>query len=392
MRAGVGHSSAGNARTAAAEATAAALAQAGLSRARGAFVFASSGYSSAYPLILRTVAAEAGTAEVVGCSALGVIAGEHELESKAALAVMVVGGEGIEAHRLFVPSLRSLPDSGGVEVATWARPLLGAQNLLCLLVDSYNANPQTLVTALERDLPGVAVVGGGATEDGRTGETSQFCGDTVSSNALAAMLLSGDFEVDVGVSLACTPLGPTHTVTAVRNNIIVELDGRPAFELFAQAAGALVQDPRRAVAFVFLATPFDRDVERLSPGNYLVRNILGFSAESGVVAVACHPLVGDRVGFALRDATGARNDLKATLEAMRSRLKGTPAFGLYFDCVSRGSGLYGIAGHDSAYIRRYFGDFPVAGFFTGFEIGVVRGAAEVLQYTGVLALVSRSGT
>jgi len=52
IRAGAGFSTALNPRTAAAEATAAALAQAGLSRANGALCFATPAYGAAYPMIL----------------------------------------------------------------------------------------------------------------------------------------------------------------------------------------------------------------------------------------------------------------------------------------------------------------------------------------------------
>ncbi len=92
IRAGVGYSTARNPRSAAAEATAAALAQAGLSSAIGALCFATPAYGAAYPMILRTVAAEAHTREVAGCSSTGVIAGETEIESGHALAVLVFGG------------------------------------------------------------------------------------------------------------------------------------------------------------------------------------------------------------------------------------------------------------------------------------------------------------
>ena len=81
---------------------------------------------------------------------------------------------------------------------------------------------------------------------------------------------------------------------------------------------------------------------------------------------------------------------KAMLQEMRSGQESDrrAAFGLYFDCVSRGSGLYQIAGHDSAYIRQFMGPVPVAGFFTGFEIGPLGPATGLLQYSGVLALIS----
>src|SRR5215471_13794143 len=97
IRAGVGFSNALNPRTAASEATAAAMQEAGVAQAQAALCFASTAYGAAYPMILR---------EVAGCSSLGVIAREQEIESGNALVVIVLGGEEINASRFFVPTLR----------------------------------------------------------------------------------------------------------------------------------------------------------------------------------------------------------------------------------------------------------------------------------------------
>ncbi|HEX4210859.1 MAG TPA: FIST C-terminal domain-containing protein, partial [Candidatus Binataceae bacterium] len=120
---------------------------------------------------------------------------------------------------------------------------------------------------------------------------------------------------------------------------------------------------------------------------FYVRNITGASAEHGVIAVAHRPRQGDLIGLVLRDAERSRQELKTTLATMQASVKRPPAFGLYFDCVSRGAGLYQIPDHDSAYIGQQFGGLPIAGFFTGFEIGPLGGAASVLQYSGVLATI-----
>jgi small ligand-binding sensory domain FIST len=202
------------------------------------------------------------------------------------------------------------------------------------------------------------------------------------------MLLSGDFEVSTGAALACVPLGRTHQVTAVRENIILELDGRSAYEVFSEAAGPLASDLRRALAFVFLGVPLDNGGERLQRGNFYVRNIVGASPEHGAIAVAHRPQEGETVGFVQRDGERSRNELKATLESLRFSAENPPGFGVYFDCVSRGSGLYKIPDHDAAYIGQYFGQLPVAGFFTGFEIGPLGNGTGLLQYSGVLALIA----
>ena len=127
-------------------------------------------------------------------------------------------------------------------------------------------------------------------------------------------------NLNLGASLACTPLGKTYRVTAVRDNILAELDGRRAFDVFAEAAGPLADDLKRAVAFVFLGIPLDPEAEQMERGRYLVRNIVGASTEHGVLAVAHRPKIGDRVGFALRNGERAREDLKATLEEMQRRV------------------------------------------------------------------------
>ncbi len=392
IRAGVGFSTARNPRSAAAEATAAALAQAGLSRATGALCFATTAYGAAYPMILRTVASEAHTREVAGCSSMGVIAGETEIESGHALAVLVFGGDEdeIRATRFFVPTLRGRAAGVAADVASAVRPQLGKTNLLILFADTYNFEAEATLDALAAELPGVAIAGGGASEDGSIGETFVFCGDTISSNAVAGMLLSGDFELTMANSIACGLIGTAHRVTAARDNILIELDGRPAYEVFAEAAGPLAADLRRALAYVFIAIPVYENAQTIERGQFVVRNIVGASEEHGVIAVAFQPKVGDAVGFVLRDAERSRADLKATLDELSDRLdnKTPPAFGLYFDCVSRGAGLYNIPGHDSAYIRRALGPVPIAGFFTGFEIGRLAEQTSLLQYSGVLALIS----
>jgi len=388
IRAGTGYSTATNPRNAAIEATTIALKQAGLRTADCAMVFASAAYGGAYPLIVRSVAEAAGTREIAGCGSIGVIAGGREFESGPSIAVLVIGGNTIAATRLFVPQLRGRAREVAEVIATTVRPHLGANNLLCLFPDTYNLDPEPLLATLALELPNVTVVGGGATEDGSVGETFQFCGDVVSSNAVAGMLLAGDFTINLGTANACAPLGPTHRVTAVRDNIILELDGRRAWDVFAEAAGPLAGDLPRALSFVFVGIPLAAGAERIERGNFYVRNITGASSEHGVIAVAHRPKIGDMIGFVLRDGERSRSELKATLAAIEDRLPHPPAFGLYFDCVSRGSGLYGVPDHDSAYIGQALGQIPIAGFFTGFEIGPMGDRTGLLQYCGVLALIS----
>lgn len=391
IRAGAGFSSAANPRVAALEATAAAMRQAGLRVASAAFCFAGARYAGAYPLMLHTVAETAATPNVVGCGTLGAIANGREFESGPSIAVLVFDSDASTASRFFVPQLRNRAAEAAEELAAAVRPRLGANNLLVIFADTYNLEPQPFLDTLTRQLPSVAITGGGASEDASTGETSQFCGDVVSTNSLSAMLLAGDFDFQLDSALACAPIGRVHRVTAVRDNVILQLDKRPAFEVFREAAGPLADDLRRAAAFIMLGVPLaDNDAdnaEKLTRGAFFVRNLVGISPEHGAIAVAHRPRLNDRIGFVLRNGERSRVELKAMLERLERGAQ-KPGFGLYFNCVSRGTGLYNLPDHDSAYIARQFPAVPIAGFFTGFEFGPLGGNPGLLQYSGVLALIS----
>jgi small ligand-binding sensory domain FIST len=92
---------------------------------------------------------------------------------------------------------------------------------------------------------------------------------------------------------------------------------------------------------------------------------------------------GHSVSFTLRDGMGARRTLQNALD----RLGGAPpAFGVYFDCASRGTTLYGVDGLDLNLIEKSLGAFPLLSLRTSFELGPSGDALGVHLFTGVLAL------
>ena len=68
---------------------------------------------------------------------------------------------------------------------------------------------------------------------------------------MSGALLSGNFAYSVGISQSCQPIGPVHTVTRAHRNLILELDDRPAYEVFTELLPPpLREDLRRAAGVV----------------------------------------------------------------------------------------------------------------------------------------------
>ena len=381
LRAGAGLSTERDSARAAAEAAGSALRAAHLQRADLLLVFATTPHGPGFTRITRTAGELCGTTQVVGCSAAGVLAGEEEVEGGPGVAVLALGGD-FTARRFFVPLMRGRADHVADSILDAVGELSGRDGTLFLFGDGYNLEPEPLFRSLQRRLPGVAVVGGGASEDGSVGQVSVFCGDTSSSGAVAGVFLEGAVRATVGVTHALRRASSLHRVTAAQGNWILALDDRPAYEVFAAAVpSSLLQDPRRALAVVLAGLMVDED-------EFVARHILALDAERGALAVAAPVADGQRVFFGVRDPLGAREDLQRVLADQAAAWRApAAAAALYGTCVGRGRGFYGVSGLESAYLRQHLGALPVAGFFSGAEYAPGADGTQLHQYTGVLTML-----
>lgn len=185
----------------------------------------------------------------------------------------------------------------------------------------------------------------------------------------------------VGVAQGCRPVGTELTVTRAWGNVIAELDGRPAFQAFAEIGRPLLDDLRRAAQTIFVAL-YDEGGR-----DFVVRGLVGFEPDEGMLALSEPVPVGARLRFAVRESYGCRENLRRAIAGLAERLAGrTPRFGLYFNCAGRGRSLLGVADHDVAVIHSSLGDFPLVGFFGGGELGPCGGRTRLHLFTGVLAL------
>jgi small ligand-binding sensory domain FIST len=213
-----------------------------------------------------------------------------------------------------------------------------------------------------------------------------WCGSEIDGGALAGLVLRGARALRIGVTQACRPVTPLLTVTRAQGLWILELDGRPALDVYREAARQpLADDLRRAASFVLVALPRDPGAP-LAPGGYLVRNVAGFAPDANAFAIPEPIEKGAQIALVHREPETAREDLKAMLDGLASP---PPGLALYFDCCARGAGFFGVPGLESAYLERALGDAPVAGMFGSCELGPIGGRAELLTYTGVLALLDR---
>jgi small ligand-binding sensory domain FIST len=392
IRAGAGQSSSPSTEQAAAQAAGAAMDQAGVSRADAAMVFFTAEHAANSQHLLSTLRRVTRSEKIVGSSGAGILTGAGEIEGAPGVAVLVFASDEIQSQPFLFQPLRERDEQVGAQIAQTVGAVADSGSLLILLPDTYNGQPHQLLDSMEQRLGFLPVVGAGSSEGGIAQATYQVCGETLTSNSVAGLELSGSFGAAIDITQGCQPITAPMVITKAERNLILEIDHRPAVEAFLRVLkGPLADDLRRALMFVFVGLPATANQNHIVPGEYLVRNIVGLDPSKGILGVAEQVREGQQMIFAMRDGQRAREDLNQMLQRQAQKLNGKkPAFGLYFNCCARGNSLYGMPGIDTAYIRQALGDFPLLGLFGGYELAPLGRANHLFAYTGVLALITES--
>ena len=369
------------------------MAKAGLTRADGGVVFFTADHVDQKQELVESLARAIGTDCVAGSSAAGVLSADGEIEGAHGIAVLAFATDQFSSRPFIFEPLRGNEENLGSSFGGFLAKAQEEHSLMLLFPDTYNGNAQNLLQAIESRAGFHPIAGAGSSENGSAGATYQLCGDKVATNALAGMYLSGEFQTHIDITQGCQPITEPMVITKAENNLIYEIDNRPALEVFAKLLkGPLAEDLRRALMVLFVGLPADRSENSVAAGKYLVRNIIGLDPQKGIIGVADQVSEGQSMIFTLRDGQRARDDLQQMLKRQAGKLNGKkPAFGFYFNCCARGSSLYGIPGIDSAYIKQTLGDFPLIGMFGGYELAPLGGANHLFAYTGVLALITEQG-
>jgi len=196
---------------------------------------------------------------------------------------------------------------------------------------------------------------------------------------ISAVMLDSSIQVHSMVAQGCMPIGSTHRITQATDHYIFTLDDRPALEIFRHEMEQAVDEFGEidlSDIFVGFSIP-NRDKPE-----FMIRNLVGFNEDQGILAVAHECATGQTLQFSLRNRESAVEDMRTRLEALKERLDGPPKAALYFSCVARGIHLFKEPNFELTLIRETLGDFPLAGFFCNGEIN----HHQLYGHTGILTV------
>jgi hypothetical protein len=399
-KAGVGMSRHHNPNVAAREAAEQALQKAGVSKPDFVFMFGSIGYDQ--PSLVQTVREATGGAPLTGCSAEGTIDGDDADESNFSVVVSAISSDNLQWHNGLAAGLEADPRAVGKRVAKDLLAHLSTDTIgLFIFPDGlkdFVVPTENLVdnffAGLEENLPSerfLPLWGGGANTnfDNMALPSYQYCDDEVITDGVSYALLSGKARAGWAISHGCIPIGGERIVTRGQGNIIYEIDGKPAMEVFEEyiPEGALTDDRdwwRYAIslALCFKAPSYMKDEE------YIVRGMPSVSMADGSITVQTEVPEGTSVWLSSRD----KEKISTGFDRMAAQIKEQlgaekPKLVFQFECATRGKLMF--REQEKLQILKRFRqslvtDAPWVGFYTAGEIGSVEEHNLRHLYTSVV--------
>lgn len=213
-----------------------------------------------------------------GCSTAGEIAQTQVLDDSVVCTAVSFDDARIATHKVALSEV-----DGSVSAGAALAKALDPEGLrhVFVLSDGLSVNGSQLVRGLLGGLPkGVQVTGGLAGDGARFEKTHVICEELL-SDAVAVVGLYGDkLHVGYGSLGGWDTFGPVRQVTKSEGNVLHELDGKPALDLYKTYLG------EHAAGLPATGLLFPLNIRRKEGDDALVRTILSVDEEAQTLTFA----------------------------------------------------------------------------------------------------------
>jgi hypothetical protein len=302
-------------------------------------------------------------AAILGCSTSGEILGDTVLDDS-----VIATAVDFEHTRLRTASVTIAGAQSSYEVGEELARQLNDPSLrhVFVLSDGLNVNGSDLARGLASGVSeGVSITGGLSGDSANFAETWVVADDGAGPKRVAAVGLYGD-DLRVGYASmgGWEPFGPVRTITRAEGNVLYQLDGRSALDLYKTYLGGHAdQLPGSALLFPIVVT-------QAQGGQGVVRTVLSVDEPSGSMTFAGDIPQGGTAQLMKTNVDDLVDGATAAAEASLSGLGDTrPDLALLVSCVGRKLVMKQRIEEEVEAIRDVFGaETKIAGFYSYGEL------------------------
>jgi len=344
----------------------------GAEKADIAVVFASSHYDQ--EAMLKGVREGMQGAAVIGCTSAGAITRDGVSEESVAVLAMK-SDEGT-----FVPvkvtEIGKDMRAAGLAFGSQFKEVADPVTMGFIFSDALAGNGTELVRgvldAMGRDFK---LAGGAASDDMQFKKTYQYFNDEVLTNAAVGFGITGPMLIAAGAEHGWKPIGNPRIVTKAEGTKLIELDGKPAFEIYKDYFGERAGDFKQALTLAAVSYPLGMKAKGVE--EIMVRVPLAVG-EDGSIVCGAELIEGSEVSLMIGTLSSTLWAAEATAKAAMHGMEGAHKRVIFVsDCVARKI-LLGERGKEEIALLKTVGgeNTEIFGFYSYGQIAPLKPPSE----------------
>ena len=258
---------------------------------------------------------------------------------------------------------------------------------LFVLSEGSFVNGSSLINGLETNLnSSLSITGGMCGDDARFEKTvASFKENPKEGEVILIGFYGESLEISFASFGGWIPFGPERIITRSEGNILYEIDGQPALDLYKKYLGEKSNElPQASLLYPLNVTPDGKK-------DPVVRTILNINDADQSMILAGDVPVNSRVQLMMASVDGIAQGAQTAADLAMTKRKNKPELALLVSCIGRKLVMNQRVEEEVEQVREVVGDkVPLAGFYSYGEMAPFNGSTscELHNQTMTLTLIS----
>ncbi|MFV8366966.1 FIST signal transduction protein [Flavobacterium sp. XS1P27] len=263
------------------------------------------------------------------------------------------------------------------------------ENLKHLFVVSEGSfvNGSSLIKGLESNIDcSISITGGMCGDDARFEKTLASYKENPKVGEVILIGFYGEtLEITYSSFGGWIPFGPERIITKSEANILYEIDGQPALDLYKNYLGEKARElPQASLLYPLNVTPEDKNEP-------VVRTILNIDNDNQSMILAGDVPINSRVQLMMASVDGIGDGAKIAAEFAMKNRKNKPELAVLVSCIGRKLVMNQRVEEEVEQVRETIGEkIPMTGFYSYGEMAPFNGSrsCELHNQTMTITLIS----
>ena len=307
-------------------------------------LFLTAGYSHSPQSAIKEAAKVAGTPQVFGCCAIGLLTEEDWLlDVEGAVAMLFPRELGLQPYSIAQRNNQS-PD--------WALTF-SSPNAASIAVNSINTPQFGAITS----------------DEFGQGPFSVWQSGRIAEREFIHLALNKTAEYQFVKADGIKRVSPIMQINRSRAHTLLELDnGLPVDTLPQELIDNHEPHKTDQLFHLIAAVSENTDKESIANGHYKLHHVVSSDKASGQVHLSGSTKAGQHLFWAVRDEQWAQQLVESRLLQTKQNIKGTAKFAMMFSNISRGADFFNGRDQDFELFKQTFPNLPMVGFYGDGEI------------------------